>query len=67
MALLQILLHEACVPLHVLRMADTNPPGELAAQAACAIASASNALKKYFYLKDCFKESFVKKIDINNL
>lgn len=51
MALLQILLHEACVPLHVLRMADTNPPGELAAQAACAIASASNALKKILLLK----------------
>lgn len=48
-ALPQIESHVACVPSHALLIADTNPPEELPAQAACAIASASYAFQKKMF------------------
>lgn len=58
MALPQIASHVACVPPHVLLMTDTNPPVELAAYAACTMASASYAFPKKnvelkYSLKSC--------------
>lgn len=65
-ALPQIESHVACVPSHALLIADTNPPEELPAQAACAIASASYAFQKKCLIKRQFEESFVNRINMDN-